>query len=492
VQLHFVVSDSGIGIPVDKQKMIFEAFTQADSSTTRNFGGTGLGLAISSQLVEMMGGGMWVESAPGQGSRFHFTARFPMQKDVPAEAECPAPRLELRNIPALIVDDNASSRRILEGFLIRWGMKPTQVDSGEAALRALCEALNNGTPFPLVLVDALMPETDGFQVARKLKETRELATAVVMMLSSTGQVEEAARCRELGVGYVTKPVRQSELLDAIMLAMGEQREQPLQLPGPEPVLRASRPLRLLVAEDNLVNQRLAVRILEKWGHMVTVAGNGRKALEAFEREGFDLILMDVQMPEMSGYEAVAAIRELEKATGQRIPIIAMTAHAMGGDREKCLAAGMDHYVTKPIDQKRLFEAVESFFTHRRSGEPATMDETKVILSFDPNVVLRRVDGDRDLLREVAGLFFEDTPRLLAEVHNAITRGDGNALERSAHTLKGSVGNFGARVASEAAHRLEQMGRQGDFAHASETFAELEGQITLLIPALEALLNEKAA
>ena len=491
-ELHFVVADTGIGIPLEKQEMIFEAFTQADSSTTRNFGGTGLGLAISSQLVEMMEGRMWVESAPGQGSRFHFSARFGLRSEVSAELE-PTSRLSLRNMPVLVVDDNATSRRILEEFLVRWGMQPILAASGEAALGGMRQALTEGRPFPLVLVDALMPELDGFTLVRRIKETRELAGVVVMLLSSTGQVEDAARCRDLGVDiYVTKPVRQSELLDAIMSAIGNREETPQRAVLAELVLKTARPLRLLLAEDNLVNQRLAVRILEKWGHNVTVAGNGRKALEALERATFDLILMDVQMPEMSGYEAVASIREREKATGQHIPIIAMTAHAMDGDREKCLSAGMDHYVTKPIDQKRLFEAVESFFVNRRSGEPPTMNEAKEPLSFDPSVVLRRVDNDRDLLREVAGLFFEDTPRLLSEVRNAITRGDGKALERSAHTLKGSVSNFGARLASEAALSLEQMGRQGDFAKAVETFAQLEEQIALLIPALEALLREKAA
>jgi CheY-like chemotaxis protein len=221
-------------------------------------------------------------------------------------------------------------------------------------------------------------------------------------------------------------------------------------------------------------------------------GNGRKALETWAKEDFDLILMDVQMPEMSGLEATEAIREREKTSARRIPIIAMTAHAMEGDREKCLAVGMDQYVTKPIDQKRLFEVVEAFCVVRPHSESLSMNQSNQELSFDPGAALKRVDGDRELLREVASLFFEDTPRLLAEVRNAIQRGDGKALERSAHTLKGSVGNFGARTAFEAAFSLEQMGRNGDFARANEVFTQLDRQVTLLIPALEAALKEKAA
>jgi CheY-like chemotaxis protein len=276
------------------------------------------------------------------------------------------------------------------------------------------------------------------------------------------------------------------------LGNGPAHIDPGAMSQPEPILRSARNLRLLLAEDNPVNQRLAVRILEKWGHSVAVAANGRKAVEAWEREAFDLVLMDLQMPEMSGYEAVALIRQREQATGKHIPIVAMTAHAMEGDREKCLAAGMDHYVAKPIDKKRLFEAVESFFVKRPPTEGQNMNQKDLQLSFDPSVVLKRVDGDQELLKEVTGLFLEDTPRLMAEVRNSIARADDKALELSAHTLKGSVSNFGALLAYEAALSLEQMGRNGDFARAAEVFAQLEQQMEQLLPALQDLLNQKAA
>jgi PAS domain S-box-containing protein len=491
ITLHFTVSDTGIGIPREKHRLIFEPFTQADGSTTRNYGGTGLGLAISTQLVGLMGGRIWVESQTGEGSRFQFTARFGLQENPSVRQPTP---VILKDLPTLVVDDNTTSRHILEEFLRLWEMKPVPVSGAETALAELERAAAAGRSYPLVLIDAMMPQVDGFALARRIKDNPHLANSAIMMLSSADQVADAARCRELGISaYLTKPVRQSELLDAIMSALGSDRTASVaaRLLTVEPVRRSSCALRVLLAEDNPVNQRLAVRLMEKWGHTVAVAGNGRKALEMWEKEAFDLILMDVQMPEMSGLEATVAIREREKSTSRHIPIIAMTAHAMEGDREKCLAAGMDQYVTKPIDQKRLFEVVEAFCAARPHSESSNMNQSNQELSFDPAVALKRVDGDRELLKEVANLFFEDTPRLLTEVRNAIQRGDGKALERSAHALKGSVSNFGARTASEAAFSLEQMGRNGDFARANEVFAQLEGQLTLLLPALETALKEKA-
>ena len=493
-QVRLSVEDTGIGIPREKQEMIFEAFTQADGSTTRSYGGTGLGLAISSQLVSLMGGELSVESEVGKGSRFHFSVKLPRQQN---EIALPvASRLNLQSLPVLVVDDNEASGKILSEFLGRWGMVPRFAGSAPAALEEIDRAAAAGAAYPLVLIDSKMPGMDGFALVRQWKENSASTSAVVMMLSSTDQLEAAARCHELGIaGHVTKPVRQSELLDAIVTALGNGSDTShFVRPVSEPALRAARPLRVLLAEDNAVNQRLAVRLLEKWGHTVVVAGNGLKAVETWEQEPFDLILMDVQMPEMSGIEATAVIRERERFAGARLPIIAMTAHAMEGDRDKCLAAGMDHYVTKPIDQRKLFEAVESFGGSSASEANVIMNDIDKVtaLSFDPVIVLQRVDGDRDLLREIGGLFLQDAPRLLSDIRNAVSRADPKALEHSAHTLKGSVGNFGARIAFEAALALEQMGRQGDFARAQESFTLLEQQVTLLGPALEILMNEKAA
>ena len=512
VLLHFSVTDTGIGIPKDKQRLIFEAFTQADNSTTRTYGGTGLGLAISAQLVELMGGEIWVESEPGRGSVFHFTARFLRQQDLSA---LPAlDRATLHQLPVLVVDDNATNRRILQEFVACWGMKPSVAASGPDALEEMQRHAAGGEPFQVVLLDALMPEMDGFAVVARLRANPSLAGAVIMMLSSAGQLEDAARCRALGVSlYLTKPVKQSDLLDAILTALGTAPVTVRPRPAlPEAARRAPHPLRLLLAEDNPVNQRLAVRLLEKWGHQVVVAANGRKAVAAWGKEAFDAILMDVQMPEMGGFEATAAIRAGEPGTGRHTPIIAMTAHAMTGDRERCLKAGMDDYVTKPIDQKRLFAVLEKMvpapasisplMLPAESADSANVNEFAAPDSagatpapdfvFDPSVVLNRVDGDRELLREVVMLFFEDTPKLLTEMRAAIDRGDARALERAAHTLKGSISNFGVPSAVAPALRLEQMARAGELAPALAAWEQLQLQVNQLVPALEALVKEEAA
>ena len=491
--LRFTVEDTGIGIPPAKQEVIFEAFTQADGSTSRIFGGSGLGLAICRQIVAIMGGRIWVESEPGKGSRFQFTARFGRSKQTRTGT---APFVNLRGLPVLVVDDNATSRQILQEHLARWEMQPVLVDAAAGALAELRRAAEAGNPFPLVLVDATLPGADAFGLARQLLDQRNLASGLIMMLSSAAQVEDTERCRELGITvWITKPVRQSELFDAVMSSLGTAHAPSRRATaGPKPVLLTARPLRILLAEDNAVNQRLAVRLLEKWGHSVTVAVNGRRAVESWEQSRFDLILMDVQMPEMSGLEAVAEIRRREGALtpAPHIPIVAMTAHAMEGDREKCLAAGMDHYVTKPIDQRRLFEAIEGFFVQPPRPESSDMSAPKPMLQLDPAVVLQRFDGDRELLREVATLFLKDAPGHLVAIRDAISHGDGPALERAAHTLKGSVGNFSAAAAHDTALALEMMGRAGDFTRALETLEELEQQIKLLGSALGTLTKDQAA
>jgi signal transduction histidine kinase/DNA-binding response OmpR family regulator len=367
--LQFTVSDTGIGIPLEKQKSIFEAFTQADTSTTRKYGGTGLGLTISTRFVEMMGGKIWVESEPGLGTRFHFTARLGAA-DAPAiKIGRIAPQEILRAVKVLVVDDNHTNRGILEGMLKRWEMKPTSVEGGDEALRQLYFARDAGDPYELILTDMHMPQMDGFGLVERIRQSPHFATATVMMLTSAGHRGDAARCRELGVAaYLLKPIRQYELREAIARALG-QKEQEGVVPlitrfsvhdGREP----SACLSVLLVEDNAVNQRLVARLLEKRGHRVVVAANGREAIAALERDAFDLVFMDVQMPEMDGIEATAAIRKEEQLSGKYQAVIALTAHAMNGDQERCLAAGMDGYLSKPIRPQELDTILEAYVARR--------------------------------------------------------------------------------------------------------------------------------
>jgi PAS domain S-box-containing protein len=371
--IHFTVSDTGIGIPPEKQKLIFQPFSQADTSTTRKYGGTGLGLTISKRLVGLMDGNMWVESEVGRGTQFHFTVRF-KTSEKPMEVGTIASPETLQGVKVLIVDDNRTNRRILEGMLKRWDMKSTSVEDGEEALVQLSSAQNVGEPYALVLTDMHMPKMDGFSLIEQIRQRPELSTAIIMMLTSAGHRGDGARCQELGVAaYLLKPIRQSELREAIARVLGAPAQK-----GAIPLVTryslqdARDPqtiLWVLVAEDNAVNQLLATRLLEKRGHRVVMTTNGREALEALAKDRFDLVLMDVQMPEMDGLQATVALREKEKEKGGGFhqPVIALTAYAMKGDQERCLAAGMDGYLTKPIGTQELDAILETYLARRISA-----------------------------------------------------------------------------------------------------------------------------
>jgi PAS domain S-box-containing protein len=361
--LHFCVSDTGIGIPREKQQRIFEAFTQADSSITRKYGGTGLGLAISTRLVKLMAGRIWLESESNKGSRFHFTAKFGLAKGPQPEA-APLAEVNLQGTPVLVIDDNATNRRILEAMLKSWSMQPTLVERGHEGLVAMRRAKDMGKTFPLILLDAQMPGMDGFTVAERLKEDPSLAGSAILMLTSAGQRGDAARCRELGISaYLVKPIRQSELLEAILVVLGQpsQRKDHPDLVTRHTLREARRKLRLLVAEDNAINRELVMRLLQKHGHTVMTVTTGREAVDLLDKDAAncDIVLMDVEMPDMDGFQATAIIREKEKVSGKHLPIIAMTAYAMKGDRERCLAAGMDGYMPKPIRHQDLFETIQT-------------------------------------------------------------------------------------------------------------------------------------
>jgi signal transduction histidine kinase/DNA-binding response OmpR family regulator len=354
--LHFVVRDTGIGIALDRQKAIFEAFSQADTSTTRKFGGTGLGLTICVRLVAMMGGRIWVESQPGQGSAFHFTVEVPVTSPLPAldHALRSVQPARTPDLPVLIVDDNMASRRVLAAMALREGMQPEPVAHADEALDQLARR-----QFSLALIDCHMPEVDGFSLAKQIRERDGERAIPIIMLTTPGRPQDTTRCRELNLAFVSKPVDQARLAELVKAALGRgsKRPDPDARLAREPDADAPQPLRILLAEDNLVNQKVAARLLQKQGHSVEIANNGVEALSAWERQEFDLILMDVQMPEMDGLETTAAIRQREQTSGAHVPIIALTAHAMSGDRETCLAAGMDGFVTKPIRKDDLFREI---------------------------------------------------------------------------------------------------------------------------------------
>jgi len=372
IELHFQVQDTGIGMPSDKLGLIFDPFTQVDSSMTRLYGGTGLGLAISKQLVELMGGRIWAESQPDHGSIFHFTTSLGLQK-LTEEETAPVRFEDLKDVPVLVVDDNATNRRILQDMLTHWGLKPMLAESASRALMLLHQRLDAGSPIRLIITDANMPVMDGFELAAKIKSQPEFGDLIIMMLSSAGLRGDSALCRRLGLtAYLTKPVKQSLLLDAILLALGTSSERGTETPliTRHSITQTRARYSVLLAEDNVINQKLAVRILENRGHRVTVAANGEEALAALERGTFDAILMDVQMPKMDGFQATAEIRRRERTTGGHQPIIAMTAHAMAGDRENCLEAGMDDYVSKPLKPLDLLKTIDQVIERFGKRKPA--------------------------------------------------------------------------------------------------------------------------
>jgi len=456
VCLHFSVQDSGIGIPADKLSTIFEAFTQADSSTTRKYGGTGLGLTISSRLVNMMGGRIWVESELGKGSTFHFTGTFGIGNAV-ASVLPEQTFVALQNLRVLVVDDNHTNRRILETMLVRRGMRVTAVERAEAALVAADAGQRAGEPYQLIVVDCQMPEVDGFELISRLRATPSGSAAIIMMLTSSEHSDDAARCRELQVHrYLIKPVKQSELLDAIARVSGTATSVAC-TPVQKQALKGAH---ILLVEDNVVNQRVAMLLLRRMGYTCVLAENGKQALERLARENFDLVLMDIQMPEMGGFEATQRIRAMEEGTARRIPIIAMTAHAMTGDREKALASGMDDYVTKPVDRKQLARSIERFFrseTEKQAAAEADPLPVSSATTFDLQGMIRRI-GDEEIARTILVDFLIEGESMIDDLRNAIAANNPDQIRLTSHSLKGAALTIGASQLADAAFAIETLAK----------------------------------
>jgi two-component system sensor histidine kinase/response regulator len=495
--MHFIVTDTGVGIAPEKLNVIFDSFNQADTSTTREFGGTGLGLTISKRLIEMMGGRIWVESELGVGSRFHFTVRLGSAAKRETNVENNVAPVILRGVKVLIVDDNRTNRRILEGLVKRWGMIPTTASDGEKALIELSEARAANDPYGLILTDMHMPRMDGFGLVEHIKEKPELSTSTIMMLTSGGQRGDSARCEELGIAaYLLKPVRQTELREAIARVLSAKEQA-----GAAPMVTrytlqeerdSTKSLYILLAEDNAVNQKLAMRLLEKRGHHATLAANGKEALAALEKRSYDLVLMDVQMPEMDGLEATIQLREREKGSGRHQAVVAMTALVMKGDRERCIEAGMDGYLSKPIRPQELDEVLDVYLaapehTSPRSTEPTAPSEPLVNVED----LLDRIDGDRVFLSELLELLRADYPGQLRSAREAIKANDALAVQKIGHALKGALANLGAGIASRVASELESAGKCGEIASAESTVNELEKQIARALETLEGLCLETA-
>ena len=474
VKLHFAVCDTGIGIPEDKLKLIFGAFLQADGSASRQYDGTGLGLAISKQLVELMGGRLQVESRVGEGSVFHFTLKFKKQ----AYARTPVAPLEAmaewRGLPVLVVDDNETNRHILREMLGYWGFKVTEAGNSPAGLRELKKAKKASRHFRLVLLDKTMPEMDSGDMVRRIQDAPALKDTIVMMLPSGNVPGDAGRCRELGITYLVKPIRQSALLGAVQTALGavpDEAEKEKEK-EPEPVtsdLAAGPRWRILLAEDNTASQMIVRDGLEKKGHVVLVAKNGLEVLRILEKEDFDLILMDMEMPQMDGLEATRTVRRREAKTGQHIPILAMTAYAMEEDKQRCLEAGMDGYVSKPVTYKKLYRIIEDLLSPDKKYESAP--------PVDVAAALELVDGDEELLQAAVRMFLEeDCPRQMEMLRAGLEQQDALAVKEAAHGIKGAASNLGGRVVSAVALRLETIGREGDLAGTDGLLGELEAEL----------------
>jgi two-component system sensor histidine kinase/response regulator len=469
-RVRFAVSDTGIGIPADRMSLLFKSFSQVDASTTRKFGGTGLGLAISKKLSEMMGGQIGLESKEGKGTTVWFTALFEKQ---PAKGEVThSSSADLRGLKTLVVGDKAANRALLLEKLLSWGCLPEEAPDGERAMGALEKAIDVHLPFDLLVWDREEPDRGEGELARKIKADPRLGKTQLVMLAAGGNRGDAKAVQEMGFeAYLTGPLKDSQLRDCLALVVSRKS---CDKTGLRPIVTRhlvaedkKRRIRILLAEDNIVNQKVALHILEKMGYRADTVANGKEVLSSWERVPYDLILMDVQMPEMDGFEATQAIRQREKETGGHLPIVAMTAHALKGDRERCLEAGMDDYVPKPIQPQALVEVIGRWVEREisRKNEDPRIEPPDPGEVFDRKGVLERLDGDEALSREILGMFLKDVPRQMERLREQLKEGDLSALELQAHSLKSAALNIGGNGLQKASQEAEIAAKNGDLERA---------------------------
>jgi two-component system, sensor histidine kinase and response regulator len=496
-RLRFAVADTGIGVSKEAQQRLFEAFAQADGSTTRKYGGTGLGLAISKQLVELMGGRIGVESEPGKGSVFWFTAAFEKQAK-----QAPRPlREQLEGIRVLIVDDNATNRKLVHHQIVSWGMRNGSVERGEEALSTLRREAAAGDPYDVVILDMQMPEMDGLMLAQKIKSDDEIAAARLVMMTSLGCSRDDEAIRAAGIdACLTKPVKQSQLFDCLATVLAEatgvsadEHQTPQKTATQTSATQSGgrEHIRILVAEDNAVNQKVILRQLEKLGYSADAVGDGSEVLESLSRIPYDIVLMDCQMPEMDGYEATRCVRQSE-GDSKHTPIIAMTANALEGDRERCIAAGMDDYLSKPVKEASLAAMLERWAAEVKPpavghSSPPYEEAPAGVLDVEVIASLRALqrDGEVDFLASIISLFLEESPERLAAMKSAVRRGDAAALGHAAHTLKGSSGMLGATRLSSLCEIVEKQSRAGSVESAGDLLDVLEEELARVRLALEA-------
>ncbi len=490
VILKFSVIDTGIGIEKEHCSKVFKEFEQADASTTRRFGGTGLGLAISSRLLELMGGRIWVESEIGKGSKFQFELPLTIDHSQP-NSQMIQTHVNIQGVRVLVVDDNATNRRILKDMLSNWGMQPTTSSGGKAAIQALSDAAEEDDSFQLIISDVNMPNMDGISMAKEILEKSLIESGSIIMLSSGLRPTDTKDLNALGISQLLlKPAKQSEIYDAIVSSLSASGMAVLAPALPAITnLATTSELQVLFAEDNIVNQKLAVGILQKLGHRVTVAGDGKEALDILQDKEFDLVLMDVQMPELDGLAATREIRRRESGTSNRVSVVAMTAHAMKGDRENCLDAGMDDYLSKPIRLKEMANKLAELFPGKEKAAEINSDLDEKNDPIQWSKALANVASDESLLCDLLRVFAAETPILMSQAEKAVTENNAKGLSTVAHSLKGSMLFLNPRIALEAAQKVEDYAAMGDLDSAKESFGQLQIQFPSLLNSIENYLGK---